>query len=295
MKIDPTKKYLFPKEVANHFGVTLSTVRRWVKEGKLPAVQTPGGHSRILANEFYKLIKTQEATEKIYPAAAQAGPEKKLLIVDDNDDILTLLSTTFKNKGYNVATCTNGKAALDILSAESYPYILSDILMPIMDGRTLLGEVKKRYRQAKVIMMSSSRSYQILEFQLCGALDILLKPMGLNALYDTFKEIELEKRSSIRVPVHMPVTVNNTIGGTSVNISSDGILLSSKHPIAQGSEVKIQVFGSQEQPIFTTAGTVIRSSPIESMHNVAVYFMKNIGQELARLFTEHQLVPQPIA
>jgi hypothetical protein len=113
-------------------------------------------------------------------------------------------------------------------------------------------------------------------------------------LYETFREIEREKRACRRVVVQMPVTINNTIGGQSLNLSADGILLTSQHPIAKGTDIKIQMLGKESQPIFTAAGTVIRSSSLDSMYHVAVYFMKNVGQELAHLFNERLLVPQAV-
>jgi excisionase family DNA binding protein len=46
-------KFLKPKDVAVYFGVTLPTVRRWIEQDKLPAIRTPGGRIRILADKFY--------------------------------------------------------------------------------------------------------------------------------------------------------------------------------------------------------------------------------------------------
>jgi excisionase family DNA binding protein len=54
-----SKKYLKPKDVADRFGVTIATVRRWVKQGAMPAITTPGGHSRIVAKNFNELWKRQ--------------------------------------------------------------------------------------------------------------------------------------------------------------------------------------------------------------------------------------------
>lgn len=53
------KTFCKPKEIAEHFGVTLVTVRRWVKTGKLRARQTPGGHSRIYTDHFREMIREE--------------------------------------------------------------------------------------------------------------------------------------------------------------------------------------------------------------------------------------------
>ena len=48
--------YLKPKDVADIYGVTLATVRRWIEQGALAAIKTPGGHNRIVAKKFYALL-----------------------------------------------------------------------------------------------------------------------------------------------------------------------------------------------------------------------------------------------
>jgi PAS domain S-box-containing protein len=80
--------------------------------------------------------------------AAEAGSRKKvrelpkILIVDDSDENLRLFSTILKNKGYRVNTAVNGKEALQKLRKSPSDLILSDILMPVMDGFRLLQECK---------------------------------------------------------------------------------------------------------------------------------------------------------
>lgn len=284
-----SKKYLFPKELANYYGVTLSTVRRWVKEGKLPAVQTSGGHSRILKKEFMKFIGEKEGVNKTQSQDKYIN-QNKVLVVDDNENILALLSTMFKSKGYGVTTCGNGQEALGLLSNDEYSYILSDIKMPVMDGKTFLCEIKKRYRKNKVIMMSGDRNYQIIEYQLCGAFDILVKPIGLDILYNKVRKLGFEKRSAIRFPMKLPVMINNSINGDSVNLSGDGMLMTTLYPIARGTEIKVQMIGKENKALFIIAGTVIRTGQINSIYNIAVYFVKNIGQELAHLYAEKFLI-----
>jgi PAS domain S-box-containing protein len=86
--------------------------------------------------------------EKGRIAAAQAGSRKKvselpkILVVDDSDENLRLFSIILKNKGYRITTAVNGKEALKKLRKEPADLILSDILMPVMDGFRLLQKCK---------------------------------------------------------------------------------------------------------------------------------------------------------
>jgi excisionase family DNA binding protein len=279
------KDFLYPKDIANHFGVTLSTVRRWVKDGILPAIQTPGGHSRILVKEFQKFLIERDALH-----ARRQNAHRRLLIVDDNQDILSLLATLFTGKGYDVTTAGNGAEALARLNEAHFPFVLSDVMMPVMDGRKLLNEIKAHHRRTKVVMMSSNRSFQLLDFQLAGAIDILFKPMGLSELYDTFKLIEKDKRAAVRVPVSLPLRIDGSTA-TSINISADGMLVNADKPLAPGTAVMVDLLGHQAQPLCSMQGTVIRSTPLSALHTTALYFTQSIGQRLTGLLNEHLLAP----
>ena len=65
---------------------------------------------------------------------------KKILIVDDNTQILSMLQTLLSDQGYGVMTATNGAEALEKARSECPDMIISDILMPVMDGFQLCRE-----------------------------------------------------------------------------------------------------------------------------------------------------------
>jgi len=60
--------------------------------------------------------------------------KKKILIVDDNPDLICVLQVQLKNKGYDTIQATNGMQAVDIATAQLPDLILMDIRMPEMDG-----------------------------------------------------------------------------------------------------------------------------------------------------------------
>ncbi|MBN1376586.1 MAG: PAS domain S-box protein, partial [Dehalococcoidia bacterium] len=74
----------------------------------------------------------------------------KILIVDDSHDNLSLFKVILERKGFNVETALNGEEALAVLNTTSIDLILSDILMPVMDGFRLLQECKSHSKLKKI-------------------------------------------------------------------------------------------------------------------------------------------------
>ncbi len=85
----------------------------------------------------------------------QTGP---LLVVEDNTDILNLLNTTLSFKGYRVVTARNGTEALDAIEKERPAVIITDILMPQMDGFSLVHRLRLNpdTRDIPVVFLSAT-------------------------------------------------------------------------------------------------------------------------------------------
>lgn len=81
----------------------------------------------------------------------------KLLIVDDETAILRALTRLFTRAGYHVFSAASGSAALHIMQREACQVVISDFQMPIMDGATLLAEIKTLY-PATICMVLSGYS-----------------------------------------------------------------------------------------------------------------------------------------
>ena len=85
-------------------------------------------------------------------------PKGYVLVVDDVPDILELVETTLQFKGYQVVTARNGQEALDLVQQNRPALIVADILMPIMDGFSLVHRLRlnPELRDIPVIFLSAS-------------------------------------------------------------------------------------------------------------------------------------------
>src|SRR3989337_3484831 len=87
--------------------------------------------------------------------------EPAILIVDDNKDIVEFLSEDLKSK-YSVLTAADGEVAMQILEQESVNLIVSDIMMPVMDGFELCKNVKSSFNHCHipVILLTAKKTLE---------------------------------------------------------------------------------------------------------------------------------------
>jgi len=86
-----------------------------------------------------------------------ANQIKKILIIEDDKDLLFLLNKKLGNEGFNVIICETGQQALDYLAKEKPDFILLDILLPDIDGLSILNEIAKspETKNLPVIILSN--------------------------------------------------------------------------------------------------------------------------------------------
>jgi len=103
---------------------------------------------------------------------------KRIAIVDDEQDILNILEKFFLRKHrFDVDIFVNPKNALERINSGGYDLVLSDIMMPELDGIELLKAIKAKNSSIKVIMMTAySTLDKTLEAEKLGASDYITKP-----------------------------------------------------------------------------------------------------------------------
>jgi DNA-binding NtrC family response regulator len=114
----------------------------------------------------------------------------KILIVDDDQGTLASLSRAFALEGYTAITASSAAKGLEKLTEEAVDAVLSDVVMPEMDGLEFLARVKERAAEVPVILMSGQGTIAtaVRAMQL-GAVEYIEKPVGLERLLQTLKTV----------------------------------------------------------------------------------------------------------
>jgi putative nucleotidyltransferase with HDIG domain len=109
---------------------------------------------------------------------------EKILVADDEEAIREVISTLLEAKGYHCTAVANGRLAAEALAKDSHDLVLSDIVMPEMDGLKLLARVRAHDQDVPVIMVTAMHDISIaLEAIRAGAYDYILKPFEKDQLY----------------------------------------------------------------------------------------------------------------
>ncbi|MFA6430901.1 MAG: response regulator [Candidatus Margulisiibacteriota bacterium] len=122
---------------------------------------------------------------------------KKILIVDDEPDVLELLKKLFSSEGFSVITASDGQSALELARKEKPSLIILDIMLPKMDGYVVARMLKfdENFSRIPIIILSAKiqEKDKQLGFEM-GVDEYLTKPFDPEALLKKAREI-IEKSS----------------------------------------------------------------------------------------------------
>ncbi len=161
----------------------------------LPIDRTAFSEEEI--DEQYTLqLSQQENTEEEKDATAPTGTTLsrqtgKVLVVEDNDEILAILQHLLASK-YEVVTAYNGQEALEILENETVDLVVTDIMMPVMDGMELLRHIRENtdYTHLPVVMLTAKRDDQDrAESYSAGADAYITKPFNSKVLLSRIENL----------------------------------------------------------------------------------------------------------
>ncbi len=112
-----------------------------------------------------------------------------ILVVDDNEDLLTTFSMILKRRGFYVETAGNGASAVDKFKEQDFDVTLMDIVMPEMNGVDAFRKIREMRPGATVIMMTAYSEEELIQTARDeGAHSIVHKPIRIDQLIEVIKE-----------------------------------------------------------------------------------------------------------
>jgi two-component system nitrogen regulation response regulator NtrX len=118
------------------------------------------------------------------------SPKPRLLLIDDDPNTLASLSRAFRLAGYEATVCDSAARALELIRAERFDVIFSDVVMPGKDGISLLEDLKAMGVTTPVVMISGQASVETaVKATRLGAVDFLEKPLSTEKLLVTIENV----------------------------------------------------------------------------------------------------------
>ncbi|WP_293714855.1 response regulator [uncultured Parabacteroides sp.] len=151
--------------------------------------------------DLVKLTEKQkeEIAEVIQVVPEQKGGNKKILVIDDSDQIRWFLKHVF-NKEYNILEARNGQEGVEVALEEMPDLVLCDVMMPVKDGFDVCRELKNdpRTAQLPIVMLTAKvESEDVITGIEAGADDYITKPFDVEILQSKISSL-MKKRDEMR-------------------------------------------------------------------------------------------------
>jgi len=185
--------YLTTRESAERLGVTINALKTWIREQRLPALKTPGGHHRVAESDLLAF-----AAELATTSRSRTPSKPRILIVDDDEALLGTLKDTLAGAIPEalVRTATDGYEGLVQVGAFHPDLLVLDVRMPRLDGFEVCRRLKARPETASVRILAvtayldSGVRERIFE---CGADDLMEKPFAIDKFQARVRTLLVQK------------------------------------------------------------------------------------------------------
>jgi two-component system cell cycle sensor histidine kinase/response regulator CckA len=181
------------KEVGKGTGLGLSTVYGIVKQsgGFIFAASKVGeGTSFVIYLPVHREEKNAAVrTAKVVPKAEETWGTGTVLLVEDEPMVRTVAERALTRQGYSVLTANNGEEALEIVGrGEPIDLLISDVVMPVMDGPTMVREARKTRPELPILFMSGYAEEQLRKSIDIDNVAFLPKPFSVQELSEAARK-----------------------------------------------------------------------------------------------------------
>jgi CheY-like chemotaxis protein len=170
------------KEIGKGTGLGLSMVYGFVRQSDgHVTIDSTVGIGTTVALYLPKATQTTSAEVSVIPEPPIPAGSERILVVDDNEDLLEVTSAMLTSFGYQVASASNGTDAIKLLeSGEEFELLFSDIVMPNgMSGVDLAREAKRRNKSIKVLLTSGFAGRILEQHRAVNGFPVIDKPFRM--------------------------------------------------------------------------------------------------------------------
>jgi YesN/AraC family two-component response regulator len=114
---------------------------------------------------------------------------KRILIVDDNLMMRKLIRNIFINEEYEIVEAENGSEGLEMAKKYNIDLVITDIIMPVMEGLELIMHLKRDFPGIKIIAISGGKPYYLYMAKKLGIEKIFTKPLNLHQFLSVVKKL----------------------------------------------------------------------------------------------------------
>jgi len=117
----------------------------------------------------------------------------RILVIDDQEPIRRVVRRALEQDGHEVFDASDGEIGMEILESQSFDVVITDIFMPGQDGIVTLRQIRKRFADVKVIVISGGDSSGLMDLrqdaELLGAVKSLQKPFNAREIMDVVRSV----------------------------------------------------------------------------------------------------------
>ncbi len=195
--------------------------------------------------------------------------KSRILVIDDEKRMCDSIKVLLSNIGYEVDTAENGRTGIDRLKSNQYGLVITDLMMPELDGFAVMKYIKENCANTLVIVITGYASVESAVRAIrSGAYDYILKPFDFEIIkisveraWDKLKlEKELEKTRKLAQVAERAITLNSELNNPLSVTSGFSQLL------------QIRLEGSSDDTMRRQVNSIVKAS--ETMHQMTTQFRR---------------------
>jgi len=207
--------------------------------------------------------------------------DKMILVVDDSRLIRNQVANLLQRYGYRTVSASNGVEGLKcLLENKNIDLVILDVIMPVMDGRAMIEEIRsnKRIKDVPILVLTATKHVEMIaQCMEAGCNDYLVKPVNPRLLYQRVQNmIESNPRSHQRVVCNVVAEVSTgpeQLIGEIQELCEAGACLLLDSPLDEGDIVKVSFILPRETVPIVLGAQIIYSKGTDSEHQHGLNFI----------------------